>query len=150
MPGWSFLVPFAPFVKVRALSVFEYVTKVGLQTTRSAQVENAQGKVGTVTHPHEMLRVGWYSLPSRTAPQNSQFHHDLLQSALPLVMLAQFRALRGQVVLLQFLLYRTVLMILVSSLESGAAMDFQTAVVFVLIAALTFPLALRQLTRVRR
>jgi len=29
-------------------------------------------------------------------------------------------------------------------------MDFQTSIVFVLIAALAFPLALRQLTRVRR
>ena len=34
--------------------------------------------------------------------------------------------------------------------ESGAAMDFQTSVVFVLIAALAFPLALRQFTHVRR
>jgi hypothetical protein len=34
--------------------------------------------------------------------------------------------------------------------NSGAAMDFQTSVVFVLIAALAYPLALRQLNRVRR
>jgi hypothetical protein len=32
----------------------------------------------------------------------------------------------------------------------GSAMDFQTSVVFVLVAALVFPLALRRLTRVRR
>jgi hypothetical protein len=32
----------------------------------------------------------------------------------------------------------------------GAAMDFQTSVAFVFIAALVFPLALRRLTRVRR
>ena len=54
-------------------------------------------------------------------------------------------------VFLQSLLYRTLLMILVSSSANpGAAMDFQTSVVFVLIAALAFPLALRQLTRLRR
>ena len=42
-------------------------------------------------------------------------------------------------------------MILVSSVANrGAAMDFQTSVVFVLIAALAFPLALRQLTHLRR
>lgn len=34
--------------------------------------------------------------------------------------------------------------------NSGAAMDFQTSVVFVFIAALAYPLALRQLNRVRR
>ena len=34
--------------------------------------------------------------------------------------------------------------------DSGGVMDFQTSVVFVLIALLAFPLALRQLTHFRR
>jgi hypothetical protein len=134
-------------------------------------------------------------LSNRTARQNSQFHHDLFQSALPLDMLRDF----GHTVEItrcvdpifftdlgdlppnlsnarwdlpfvhsvqkcdpqmhksaakwhsySFCCIEPHLMILISSLESGAAMDFQTAVAFVLIAALTFPLALRQLTRVRR
>ena len=56
-----------------------------------------------------------------------------------------------QVVFLQSFLYRTLLMILISSVANrGAAMDFQTSVVFVLIAALAFSLARRQLTHVRR